>query len=77
VCVGIAGADIVNSWVERRLLPLLHRAERPTALVNVEGRVVVSNQPALAAGSVTHAGNGAELHPLDGLPLAVLQFDEP
>lgn len=79
VYAGIVGADIVNSWVERRLLPLLHRAERPTALVNVEGRVVVSNQPGLAAGSVTHAVDvaGATLHPLDRLPLAVLQFDTP
>ncbi|MFC4949983.1 hypothetical protein [Pseudonocardia sp. GCM10023141] len=84
--VGVVGADIVNSWVERRLLPLLHRSERPTALVNADGRVVVANHPALVAGSVTHAVDvpglwaggdveGAALHPLPGLPLAVLVLD--
>lgn len=84
--VGIVGADIVNSWVERRLLPLLHRADRPTALVNAEGRVIVANDPSLVAGSVTHkadvpalwsglSAEGAGLHPVEGLPLGVLVFD--
>lgn len=69
--LGVVGADIVNSWLERRLLPLLHRIDRPAALVNAEGRVVVANHPSLVTGAVTRA-EGATVHPLDGLPLGVL-----
>ena len=81
--LGVVGADIVNSWLERRLLPMLHSAGSRAALVNAEGRVVVANDPDLVAGTVTHrvdvpalwAGNavdGAVLHRLDRLPLGVL-----
>jgi len=73
--LGVVGADIVNSWLERRLLPLLHRVGQQAALVNAEGRVVVANHPCLVAGAVTHRADGATLHPLDGLPLAVLVLD--
>jgi hypothetical protein len=84
--LGVVGADIVNSWLERRLLPLLHRTGQPAALVNAEGRVVVANHPALVTGAVTHKvnvpalwagrqGNGAVLHRLRDLPLAVLVLD--
>ena len=84
--LGVVGADIVNSWVERRLLPLLHRTGRPAALVNAEGRVVVANHPALVTGSVTHRvdvpglwsgreADGAALHRVGELPLAVLVLD--
>ena len=48
--LGVVGADIVASWLERRLLPLLHRMDGPVALVNAEGRVVVANRPALGDG---------------------------
>jgi hypothetical protein len=68
--LGVVGADIVNSWLERRLLPLLHRVPDPAALVNAEGRVMVSNHPSLVAGAVTRADG--VVHPLDGLPLGVL-----
>jgi len=73
--LGVVGADIVNSWLERRLLPLLHRVGQQAALVNAEGRVVVANHPCLVAGAVAHRADGATLHPLDGLPLAVLVLD--
>jgi GntR family transcriptional repressor for pyruvate dehydrogenase complex len=84
--LGVVGADIVNSWLERRLLPLLHRVGQPAALVNAEGRVVVANEPSLVAGAVTHStdvpalwsgrtGEGAVLHRLDGLPLGILVLD--
>jgi hypothetical protein len=84
--LGVVGADIVNSWLERRLLPLLHRTGRPAALVNAEGRVVVANHPAMVTGAVTHEANvpalwagrdapGAVLHRLPSLPLGVLVLD--
>jgi hypothetical protein len=81
--LGVAGADVVAGWVERRLLPLLRRISRPTALVNAAGRVAVANDPGLVAGSVVHdvdvpalwAGRTAppaRLHRLEGVPLGVL-----
>jgi DNA-binding FadR family transcriptional regulator len=81
--LGVVGADVMAGWIERGLLPLLRRVERPTALVNTTGRVAVSNDPALVAGAVVHevdvpalwAGrpnDRAQLHRLPGLPLAVL-----
>lgn len=74
-CLGVVGADVVNSWLERRLLPLLHRVGQRAALVNAGGRVVVSNHPTLVTGAVTRHADGATLRPLDGLPLGVLVFD--
>jgi hypothetical protein len=83
--LGVVGADIVAGWLERRLLPLLHRMDAPVALVNAEGRVVVANRPALVTGAVlrqvdvpalwrgTEATVGAAaLHRLPDLPLGVL-----
>lgn len=66
---GVVGADIVEGWLERTLLPLLGAIHRPTALVNDEGRVAVANDPALVVGSVV---SGGERHHLDRLPLALL-----
>ena len=43
--LGVVGADIVVEWLERRLLPLLHRTGRTAALVNAENRVVAANHP--------------------------------
>jgi len=84
--LGVVGADIVASWLERRLLPLLHRMDGPVALVNAEGRVVVANRPALVTGAVLRQADvpalwqrepgdragGATLHRLPDLPLGVL-----
>ena len=88
--LGVVGADIVASWLERRLLPLLHRMDGPVALVNAEGRVVVANRPALVTGAVlrqvdvpalwrrdpeTRPAGDAVLHRLPDLPLGVLLLD--
>ena len=85
--LGVVGADIVAGWLERRLLPLLHRMDGPVALVNAEGRVVVANRPALVTGAVLRQADvpalwrrepgspataGATLHRLPDLPLGVL-----
>lgn len=69
--VGVVGADIVAGWMERTLLPLLGAIDRPTALVNDEGRVAVANDPSLVVGSVV-ADLGGKLHHLDRLPLSLL-----
>jgi hypothetical protein len=81
----VVGADIVAGWLERRLLPLLHRMDAPVALVNAEGRVVVANRPALVTGAVLRQVDvpalwrrpeatvgAAALHRLPDLPLGVL-----
>jgi hypothetical protein len=84
--LGVAGADIVAAWLERRLLPLLHRMDGPVALVNAEGRVVVANRPALVTGAVVRQVDvgalwrgtqttGGTLYPLPDLPLGVLVLD--
>ncbi|MGI5131924.1 FCD domain-containing protein [Pseudonocardia sp. CA-107938] len=67
--LGVVGADIVDRWLERTLLPQLGAIRRPAALVNDGGRVAVANDPALVVGSVVPGG---ELHHLDRLPLALL-----
>ena len=84
--LGVVGADIVAAWLERRLLPLLHRMHGSVALVNAEGRVVVANRPELVTGAVLRQVDvpalwrqeptgGALLHRLPDLPLAVLVLD--
>ena len=80
--LGVVGADIVASWLERRLLPLAHRVDAPMALVNAEGRVVVANRPELVTGAVVRQVDvpalwrggpaDATLHRLADLPLGVL-----
>ena len=84
--LGVVGADIVAAWLERRLLPLLHRMHGSVALVNAEGRVVVANRPELVTGAVLRQVDvpalwrqeptgGAILHRLPDLPLAVLVLE--
>ncbi len=57
--LGVVGADIVVEWLERRLLPLLHRTGRTAALVNAENRVVAANHPDLVTGAVTEVDAAA------------------
>ncbi len=68
--LGVVGADIVVEWLERRLLPLLHRTGHTAALVNGENRVVAANRADLVTGAVTEVA--AARHPLPELPLTVL-----
>ena len=72
--LGVVGADIVVEWLERRLLPLLHRTGRTAALVNAENRVVAANRPDLVTGAVTELVG--ERYPLPDLPLTVLVLPE-
>ena len=41
--VAVAGADLVVSGLEERLVPLMCRMGQPLALINAEGRVVLSS----------------------------------
>ena len=50
--VGIVGADLYVNEIERTLLPVVRRIERPATLVNASGRVVVSTDPHRATGSI-------------------------
>jgi hypothetical protein len=50
--IGVVGADLLVKRLERELLPALLAIDRPVSLVNEAGRVMVSTDPALAAGSV-------------------------
>jgi hypothetical protein len=47
---GVAAADVLVASLERRVLPALVGLDRPTALTNGAGRIIASNDPALAPG---------------------------
>jgi hypothetical protein len=50
--IGVVGADIYVKRLERELLPTLLAIEQPVTLVNEQGRVMVSTDPTLAAGTL-------------------------
>lgn len=84
--LGVVGVDVEVAAVERALLPLLRDAERPTAVVNAEGRVVVASDCSLSTGALlrslpvrswwatapTAPDPCARLVRLPGLPLGVV-----
>jgi hypothetical protein len=75
--LGVVGADIYVKRLERELLPTLLTIERPVTLVNEQGRVMVSTDPTLAAGTLlpAHPPSSAEgryeLLPCAGTPFAL------
>jgi len=54
--VGVIGADIAVRTLERALLGAFLDVEEPLALVNDQGRVVLSTEPALQVGQLASAG---------------------
>ena len=52
VFVGVAGADVFVSRYETLALPPLRALQGPAALVNTQGRVIVSNTARLVTGSL-------------------------
>lgn len=48
--IGIAGADVLVSSIEHRVVPVLARIAPGATLANSEGRVIASASPRLAAG---------------------------
>lgn len=53
--VGVVGADVAVRRLERELLARFLEVETPLALVNADGRVVVSTEPALQVGQLADA----------------------
>ncbi len=63
--IGIAGADILASQLERRVLPALSRLRFRAALATASGRVVASNSPDLLPGMLlARSPLGAALEPV-------------
>lgn len=56
--IGVAGADVLVAEVERAVLPGLVRLGRPAVLAAANGRVIASNDPRLAPGTVVGAQEG-------------------
>jgi methyl-accepting chemotaxis protein-like sensor len=50
--VGVAGSDVIVSGFEAALIPALRALGTPTAIVNMDGRVIVSNTVRQVAGSL-------------------------
>lgn len=68
--VGVIGADVSVRRLERELLAVFLEVDAPLALVNEEGRVVLSTEPALQVGQLADLEGPGE--PCPGTPLRVL-----
>lgn len=68
--VGVVGADVAVRRLERELLAAFLDVPEPLALVNEDGRVVVSTEPTLQVGQLAVACEHAE--PCAGTPFRVL-----
>ena len=68
--VGVVGADVAVRGLEHELLAALLDVPEPLALVNEDGRVVVSTEPSLQVGQLALAWDRAE--PCPGTPFRVL-----
>lgn len=73
--LGVSGADVGVRTAERELLPILRSVTPRAAVVNADGRVLVSNTGALMCGDLV--GTEPAIHEraeLPGLPLAVISL---
>ncbi len=68
--VGVVGADVAVRRLERELLAAFLDVPEPLALVNEDGRVVVSTEPTLQVGQLATTWDHAE--PCDATPFRVL-----
>ncbi|HWK28332.1 MAG TPA: GntR family transcriptional regulator [Solirubrobacter sp.] len=59
--LGVAAADVLVTSLERRVLPALGR---PAALVNADGRVIVSSSPAVRPGQRLDVSGAAVVSPV-------------
>ena len=58
--IGVVGVDVYVKRLERELLPAMLAAGVPLALVNEQGRVTVSTDPAVSVGTVIAVPQDAE-----------------
>jgi hypothetical protein len=68
--VGVVGADVAVRRLEQELLAAFLDVHEPLALVNADGRVVVSTEPTLQVGQLAAAWASEE--PCPGTPFRVL-----
>lgn len=68
--VGVVGADVAVRRLEQELLAAFLDVPEPLALVNEDGRVVVSTEPTLQVGQLAPAWQHAQ--PCPGTPFRVL-----
>jgi len=71
--LGVVGADIAVRRLERELLALFLAVESPLALVNEEGRVVVSTASSVLSGTLVDGD--AERIACPGTPLSIVRLD--
>lgn len=69
--VGVAGADVGVRTVEKVLLPALRAIAAPTAVVNADGRTLVSNTGALMCGDLIGTTPVASRLQIADLPLSI------
>lgn len=69
---GVVGADVTVRRLEREILPLLRALRRPVSMVNEASRVVISTDPATAAGVLLTPGVG-ESEECPGTPFRLVE----
>lgn len=72
--VGVAGADVKVFTFEKAVLPSLRASRRTMAIVNAQGRVVLSNSARHVSGTLVR-GSGTSSYPISDLPLALVDVD--
>jgi hypothetical protein len=70
--VGVAGADVRVFTFEKAVLPCLRAARRTIAIVNDQGRVVLSNSARHVSGTLLRAPFPS--YPIDDLPLSLVEL---
>ncbi|MEV8215324.1 hypothetical protein [Leifsonia sp. NPDC077715] len=73
--LGVVGVDVYVKRLERELLPVLLTAGEPLAVLNATGRVLVSGDPAVVAGSVVTVPDDGVVSA--GTPFVVVRPERP
>jgi hypothetical protein len=71
--VGVAGADVGVFTFEKAVLPCLRATSRNVAIVNAQGRIVLSNSARHVSGTLLRTP-GAASRPIGDLPLALVDL---
>lgn len=70
--VGVAGADVRVFTFEKAVLPCLRATRRTVAIVNDQGRVVLSNSARHVSGTLLRSPSPS--YPIDELPLSLVDL---